>query len=356
MINVGRNAAEESTRQFKAMGTNIVVVQNAPSTDGISHTISLSDSLALPIALKTVAATAPIINSSANISFQGKNIYAGIVGATTSLKDVVKLPVLRGRFISDFDRFKAFAVIGPNLADALSTSERRVQLGDAVRIEDYLFTIIGVTDEAMQNPLLPVEFNNAIIIPLESMRRLSSNSDISSVIVRLVENADTVTASAEIRDYFQSKATGSSIQVQSARQLIEGMQHQNQLFTYLLTGIGSISLLVSGIGVMNVLLISVLVRKREIGLRMAIGARERDIFMMFLIEASALTLVGGAIGTILGLILAYLIAYISDWHFVLTLSSLPLGIGMSVVIGLFSGIYPGVAAARLHPVIALRSE
>jgi putative ABC transport system permease protein len=356
MINAGRNAVHESTRQFQAMGTDIVMVRKTLFGGANHMPISLPDVTALPATVDAVSAVAPAIFFSARVSLQRKNADVGIVGATASLLDVARLSLLQGRFVSDFDRFGTFAVIGPEVANALSTPERRVQLGDAVRIEDYMFTIVGLIGKTVPNPLMGMDFNNAIIVPLDSMRRISPNPEISAIVVRLVPDADSASATASITNYFQSKAPDGGIQAQGAGQLIEAMQQQGRLFTYLLAGVGSISLLVGGIGVMNVMLTGVIERRREIGLRMAIGAHKGDILVMFLIEATALSLAGGGIGAVLGFVTAWAIAYFSGWQFTLSPVAIPIGVGMALVVGLCSGIYPAMTAARLHPIAALRAE
>lgn len=356
MINIAHSAAQESARQFKEMGTDVLVARNLSQNEGTISSLLLADVMDLPATLPIVSAASPVLLSSTQASFQRKNTDATIVGAVPALNDVAKLAIVQGRFLSEFDHFETFAVIGHDVADALSTPQRYVQVGDAIRIENYMFTVIGIMNKAGQNPLMPVDFNNAIIVPMKRVQRLLPNAEISTVVIRLISGTDPIAASEKIHAYFESRVKGGSIFVQSARQLIEAMQKQNTLFTYLLAGIGSISLLVGGIGVMNVMLMGVLERRREIGLRMAIGARRKDICAMFLVESGTLSLIGGTLGTILGFAVAYLITSLSQWKFEWMTSALPLGVGMALIIGLVSGLYPAVMASRLHPIVALRSE
>ncbi|HEY4317162.1 MAG TPA: ABC transporter permease [Herbaspirillum sp.] len=356
VVNVGQNAAEESISQFKAMGIDIVVAQGVRTNVGSLPPMPLADALALPSLLRFVKSSAPLVITSGDVTFKRKKTYAGIAGATSSLYETARLLMRDGRFVSDFDQHQTFAILGAGVTRTFNKDGIHIQLGDSIRIDNYFFTIIGFLEDMIPNPLIPLEFNNTIIIPLESMRRISPSTNISNVIVRLKENAEPIASAENIRTYFTSKSAGTSIQVQSARQLIESMQSQHRLLTYLLAGMGGLSLLVGGIGVMNVMLTGVMERRSEIGLRMAIGARKRDILMIFLMEASVLSVAGGIIGIFLGFTAAYLIALMSGWQFQLAITALPVGIGMSMAIGLVSGIYPAITAARLHPIVALRAE
>lgn len=357
IFNIGNNAAAESARIFREMGTDILIAQSTPLNDGRTRPIVFTDVLALPAFLSQIKAAAPISQDSANIAFHGRSMFAGVVGSNSALMDIANLTLLEGRFLSKFDLHTTFAVLGHGVARGMSNElNKKIHVGDTIRIENYLFTVIGILNETVQNPLIPVEFNMSVIVPLQSKRRLSMGRDISSILMRMKDDKNSEKTVSEVLTFFSARPTKSSLQVQSAQQLIENMEHQNRLFKYLLAGIACIALLVGGIGVMNVMLMGVAQRKTEIGLRMAIGAKKQDVLIMFLFEAITLTSVGGVVGAIFGLAAAYFVAYWSSWEFVLVASTVPLGIFISVAVGILFGIYPAVTAVRLNPAVALSSE
>jgi putative ABC transport system permease protein len=186
------------------------------------------------------------------------------------------------------------------------------------------------------------------------MRRLRPAPEIDSVIGRVSPTAD-LSATAEVLcDYLKGWANGREVEVHMPRNLLDGLKRQASTFTWLLAGLGGISLLVGGVGVMNVMLMNVAERRREIGIRMALGARPRDIRNLFLLEAGALSVVGAVLGGLLGVAAAWAFTQFSGWQFLFSPESLLPGCGSSLLIGLFFGLYPAIAAARLQPVQALR--
>ena len=357
LINIGENAAAESTRQFRSMGTDILVVQNGMVMPTTGRSIDMADIKGIPSVMGSTSLAAPFSTATVKVWFHGKPVDTSAVGVTPELAKLARLKLGSGRFISEFDGYATFAVIGRGLADALGTKEIPVGVGEKIRIDDYLFTIVGILDNAVRNPLVPVDFNNAILIPMKSIRRaLASEGEISGVLIKVPEGADPVGAASQVENYLKTKVGHNGIQVQSAQQLIEGLRKQSQLFTFLLAGIGAISLVVGGIGIMNVMLAGIAERRREIGVRMAIGARRRDVLTMIMLEASLLSVIGGSFGILSGLIAAYLFAVISGWEFSLSILSLPTGLSMSLLVGLFFAVYPALKASQMSPIEALSAE
>ncbi|MGP6218369.1 ABC transporter permease, partial [Pseudomonas paraeruginosa] len=179
---------------------------------------------------------------------------------------------------------------------------------------------------------------------------------VSHVVARVAPGADVYRVGAALGEALAARLPGHEAQVQVSQQVLDGLKRQTRTFTYLLAGLGIISLLGGGVGVMNVMLMSVAERRREIGVRMALGARQRDIRNLFLIEAVTLTAAGALSGAVLGVAAAYLYARFSGWTFSLAYAALPLGMGSTLLVGLFFGLYPALSAARMQPVEALRDE
>ncbi|KAA0947751.1 MULTISPECIES: ABC transporter permease [unclassified Pseudomonas] len=356
LINIGHNAAEDAAMIFKDMGTDTLVAQFPPKG---SSSVSMPPSLDLEAVRKAVPEIAHIgaISSfSGPVVFQGRTANAGLIGSTPDLKDAMRLSLREGRFLSKFDAGETYAVIGDQTAQALSVPGDPLQLGDHERINDYLFLIVGILHNQPRSMLIPVQANESLFIPAQGMRRIYSAPQVSNVVIRATPGQDMERIAANAAAALRTQLTDHDVDIQVPQQIIDGMTRQSRTFAYLLLALGAISLVGGGVGVMNVMLMNVSERRREIGIRMALGARQRDIRNLFLLEAVTLTAVGALCGAVVGMTAAYLYAWLSGWQFSLAVAALPLGVGITLLVGLFFGIYPAVSASRLQPVEALRDE
>ena len=363
MVSVGRIVQDEALRQFKEMGTDILTIekqfdgQTGPGGSTANSRLKLADILAVPSACPGIAVVAPSVRGSGEASYNGKKLErASAIGVTASFMDINKLTIREGRFLSDLDEQSRYCVVGSQVAAQLTQSGARQVLGTKIRIGDNLLTVIGVTSEVQSGGMRRFEPNDTICIHITSAMRMFNSAEISSTMARVSGNTPNNTAQNQVLAYFASRMKGQPVKVTSPEEIIAQMEKQMQMFTLLLGAIGSISLIVGGVGVMNVMLVSVTERRREIGIRRALGAKRSDIRSQFLIESVILSLIGGLFGIIVGVGASWLIAYFAKWQFALSLGAILLGVGVSTAVGIFFGYYPARQASLLDPIVALKSD
>ncbi|MEX5511609.1 ABC transporter permease [Pseudomonas paralactis] len=356
LINIGHNAAVDAAMIFKDMGTDTLIAQFPPKGSSNVPMRAQLDLNAVRRAVPGIAHIGALSLFSGPIVFHGRTTNANLVGSTPGIQAAMRLAIREGRFLSSFDASETFGVIGDQLAQALSAPGDPLQPGDRVRINDYLFLIVGILHDQPRAMLMPVQANESLFIPAEGMRRIYASPQISNVIIRAVQGQDMERIAKDAAAALQAQLSDHDVNITVPQQMIDGMTRQSRTFAYLLLALGAISLVGGGVGVMNVMLMNVSERRREIGIRMALGARQRDIRNLFLLEAVTLTAVGALCGAVLGMTAAWLYAWLSGWAFALAAAALPLGVGSTLLVGLFFGIYPAVSASRLQPVEALRDE
>ena len=353
MMSVGVIVRDEGLRQFRELGTDILSIRIRRAAPHVAALVAPADTFGLA-ALPTVDAAAPYMTTQSRISFAGRASQdVTVVGATAGLADLDKLRIAAGRHISDLDRRRYFCVIGAAVASAMRKAGFKKIIGEAVRIDSAVYTVIGVLERVPQGKRR-YEPTRSVLIPISTARRVFARPAIRNFTARMSAGAHHLAATREVADYFQRKSRDLRVRVRSAEQLIEQMYKQMRLFTLLLGSLGSISLLVGGIGVMNVMLISVAERRLEIGIRRAIGARRADIQSQFLIESVMLSLAGGAVGMGAGIAATWGICDFAGWTFQISATAMGLGMAVATACGVFFGFYPAWQAARLDPVATLR--
>lgn len=356
LINIGHNAAVDAAMIFKDMGTDTLIAQFPSKGSSNVPMRTQLDLDAVRRAVPGIAHIGALSLFSGPIVFHGRTANANFVGITAGIQDAMRLALREGRFLSTFDANETYAVIGDQLAQSLGAPGDPLQLGDRVRINDYLFLVVGILHNQPRAMLMPVQANESLFIPAEGMRRIYANPQINNLIIRAAPGQDMERIARDAATALQPQLSDHSVDITVPQQMIDGMTRQSRTFAYLLLALGAISLVGGGVGVMNVMLMNVSERRREIGIRMALGARQRDIRNLFLLEAVTLTAVGALCGAVLGMTAAWLYAWLSGWAFALAVAALPLGVGSTLLVGLFFGIYPAVSASRLQPVEALRDE
>jgi len=353
MLSIGRMAAEEALKPFLAMGVDLLSVQ-ATSPDSQLQSLPLARVLALPRQVPGVeAATAYRVGQDrANIDPQDPP--PAILAALPNLAEIAGLKLEAGRFLSESDAEALVAVVGAVVSHPTAGHRGGVSLGDQVRAGGYLYRVVGVLQPTPQNGFAPTDFDRSILIPLASARRSLDGPDPTGALVRISATADEKTVAEAVSAALARDS--SKITIQNARQAVEALKAQKSANTRLLAALASISLLVGGLGIMNVMLMSMMERRQEIGLRAAVGATPRDIQVMFLAEALVLAAAGGVLGSVLGAGIAYVAAFLSHWPFRLAIYAIPLGTGVAVTVGVLFGLYPAIKAAQLDPIEALRAE
>lgn len=357
LINCGQLATEKALAQFKALGTDLLAIsiyQKEASHGEVPH-LSIDYWRRLPEQIPSIAKIAPYSNTFQSMIFRGTTLNGAIIGADESLADIIHIHLQRGHFVSFVDTYEHYCVIGDDIAKQMKAINFEDPMGQQIQLGHQVYTIIGIASPWSENAFFNEDINQAVIIPIAGMPMLSQSAKVDNAVLLLKPNTNIEVLTEQVKTVIGKEAPKLSIFIRSAKQIIASMQSQGQIFTMLLAVIGSISLLVGGIGVMNVMLVSVSERKKEIGLRKAIGAKNRDIQTLFLVESVMLSLLGGSLGVILGLVFTYGVAYFNQWPFAIYLLPPLVGFGVSVATGIFFGFYPARRASLLEPMECLRA-
>ncbi|ARG96249.1 ABC transporter permease [Legionella micdadei] len=360
LISCGQLATEKALAQFKALGTDLLAISVYEKTPSKSNNgenqIPLRVWRQIPERIPQVLRIAPYGTGYQPISFEGKMLQGAIIGADESLANIIHVKLARGHFVSFVESFEHFCVIGDTLARQIKEVSFEDPIGKQIRIGQALYTIIGIANPWKENGFFNEDINQSVIIPIAGMALVSKENKINNAVLLLKPDSPIDDVIAQVRQILIAQAPKLSFFPRSAKQIIASMENQGHIFTLLLAVIGSISLLVGGIGVMNVMLVSVSERKKEIGIRKAVGAKNKEIQTLFLVESVMLSLLGGFLGVILGLIFTRVVAYFSGWSFTVYFMPPLAGFAVSVATGIFFGFYPARRAAKLEPMVSLRSE
>ncbi len=361
MVMGGELATNQALKEFKSLGTDLLAISinnsaESNNTQGKLEQLSLSDAEGLKQLDPHILQVAPYTQTYQPIFFAGSAINGMLLGVTDQFPISIKIQLEKGRFISTLDQYQFFCVIGQSIYKRIQQLTYQDPIGLPLQIGKQYFIIAGVAKEWPENSFVYADVNNAVMIPILSSMAISQYAAISNVLMQLAPDAPISQVEERVENHINQLLVGKQVNFRSAKELINKMKKQSQILTVFLGLIGSISLLVGGIGVMNVMLVSVMERRREIGVRLAIGARRRDIGWLFLCEAVLLSLVGGVLGVLLGVAIAFIIAWFSHWDFSVFWWPVLVGFSVSVAVGIFFGFYPAYLASKLNPIDVLRSE
>ncbi len=368
MLAIGKGAQKQIESQLSSLGANLLMLRTGSMRSGGTAMEAGATALLYPEDAVAIKSRFPeVANATANVegrgqvSFGNKNWNTQIIGVLPEYQDLRSYRMREGRFFTDEENSKRarVAVIGVTIERELFGGISAV--GETIRVNKNNFLVIGVFSEKGSNGWR--DQDDVVIVPLQTaMRRLLGKTTVDSIDIQAVENADTTILEEDIRNFVNSRHKINDIykdtafRIHNMADMKEAIASSNQTMTLLLTVIAAISLLVGGIGIMNIMLVSVTERTKEIGLRKAIGATRKDILFQFLIESVVVGIVGGAAGVLSGVVFSVLLNAVVGWATSISPMSIIISFIFSLVIGLVFGVYPARSASKLHPIEALRSE
>jgi len=371
MMAVGSGASYVISQQIASIGSNIILVIPGSTTSGGlrtgsggAQTLVSDDVKAIMNECPSVEMAAPTTRNAALVVYGNMNWSTVVMGSTPELFGIREWGVVSGRGIEqqDVDSALKVCVIGQTVADNLFGSSDPV--GKIIRIKKIPFTVIGLLERKGQSPQ-GQDQDDAIFVPIKTAQRnlvrTQNPNSVGAIMVKARSEALLGKAEEEIKALLNQRhrITNSKEPDYSTRNLSEILavaEQSSKAMSLLLGAVASISLIVGGIGIMNIMLVSVTERTREIGIRMAIGARKNDILLQFLTEAVLLTMIGGITGIILGSIGAMVVSHLLSWPTLISVESIVLAFLFSAGVGIFFGFYPARKAALLNPIDALRYE
>ncbi len=367
IIAIAQGSQRSITENIEALGTNLITVSPGSRggfagmrTQAITNQFTLEDGEAILRKASAVKRVVPVVSRSLLLQYQDKNAEIMISGVSPDYQEVLDFWVQAGRFIDDQDlkSYRTVIVLGQGVADDLFGDED--PLGKNIVVNGprtrYKFRVIGVMQPKGQ--VMFFNFDDQAFIPITTaQKRVLQTKYVASFSIQTVDREATQEAIEQIDAIlYQKFQDDSKYNITSQEELLATIGNVVQIFTIMLVGIAGISLLVGGIGIMNTMLVSVTERTREIGTRMAVGAKRVDILLQFLWESMVLCLVGGMIGIAVGWIGSTIIASIGGWSSMISFAAIALALGFATAVGLFFGIYPANKASKLDPVEALRYE
>ncbi len=371
MLAVGTGARQKISEQIASIGSNLLMVLPGASTaggirmgSGTQPTLTLADAEAVERECPSVQAVAPILGGTAQVVYGNQNWSTGVTGTSPNMLVVRDWTLSAGRPFTEDDVKSATKVclIGQTIVDNLFGSIDPI--GQVVRIKKIPFTVVGVLEAKGQSPN-GQDQDDTIFIPVTTAQKKLFGTAFPGMIrlmtVKARSTEELSIAEQEITELLRQRhkigpRQENDFTVRNLTQMLQTAEQSTKVMTILLGAIASVSLIVGGIGIMNIMLVSVTERTREIGIRMAVGAKTWDIRLQFIIEALTLSMIGGIIGIIIGITVSNVLANLAGWSIVVSVFSILLSFGFSGLVGIFFGFYPAYRASLLDPIEALRYE
>ncbi len=371
MVAVGTGASRRISEQISSIGSNLIMILPGATTAGgvrmgagTQPTLSIGDAEAILKECSAVANAAPVLNGVAQVIYGHQNWSTGIVGTTPDMLEVRDWGLSAGRPFTEQDVKSATKVclLGQTVVENLFGDENPI--GHIVRIKNIPFVVIGVLDRKGQSPI-GQDQDDTIYVPVTTAQKKLFGTTfpgmVRIIMVKAKSTEDLDRASKQITELLRQRhhigqKQENDFTVRNLTQMLQTQEQSTRIMTILLGAIASVSLIVGGIGIMNIMLVSVTERTREIGIRMAVGAKTWDIRLQFIIEAVTLSLIGGIIGIITGMVSSGIISTMAGWPTIVSPFSIFLAFGFSGLVGIFFGFYPAYKASLLNPIDALRYE
>ena len=371
MLAIGNGAQISIQNEMKTMGSNLIIVRSGVATSsgargghGSQPTMKMSDGNAIQEKISKIRLAAPILEETAQIVYGNANWSTGITGPDNRNFEIKEWELAYGRFFneSDIKNANKVAILGQTVVNELFGDVDPI--GKTIRIKGLPFQVIGVLISRGQSGM-GQDQDDSVFIPITTAQKkvmgIQFPDQVRMIILQAVDSQSTYTSQPEIKELLRQRHNlGTNKEddfvIMNLTQMMEMMENSTKIMTILLGSIAGISLLVGGIGIMNIMLVSVTERTREIGIRMAIGAKTWDIRLQFLMEALVLSLIGGLLGIFFGLSGIYLVSVFSSLTPQATLMYILLPFSFAGFVGLFFGFYPAYKASLLNPINALRYE
>ena len=370
MVAIGDGAKARVQQSFAAMGSNMLIILPGSTTAGGAHggfgsmpTITWDDLRAIQTELPSVRYAAPVLRANAQVLSEDQNWTTSVQGTTPEYLAIRSWPLEHGVGISqsDVDSGTKVAVLGQTVVEKLFGAGAD-PVGQQVRIKNVPFQVVGVLVKKGQSPM-GQDYDDAVLVPQTTFQSKIQGGlkNFLSGVVFVGASESTQRAERQIRGLLRDRHrldpdADDDFSIRNLAEMASAQQEGTRTLTTLLASIAAVSLLVGGIGIMNIMLVSVTERTREIGVRMAVGAKSRDILLQFLAEALALAVVGGVIGVALGLGAAWRLATSFGWPVLFRPDVILIAVGFSAIVGVAFGLYPARKASRLDPIQALRFE